>query len=191
MKGKSILMIATGLALVLLANGAEAQQWAEGSKVLRLLDRLDRPQDGYCVDVLGVGLGARTDLPLFVHNCSSERHPDEAVRFDDSGLIRFPAYMLCVTAMGVNGLSLPGSAILLRPCGERSLFIDAAALQHFSHHSDGRLTLANTNLCLTVGFRSTRTYSKQHRWRALFLEDCAIAPIKRSRWEFTTIEANQ
>lgn len=191
MKGKAIQVFAISLALVLLANGAQAQQWAEDSKVLRLLDKLDRPQDGYCVDVVGVGPDARTDLPLFVHNCSSERYPDEAVRFDDSGLIRFPAYKLCVTAMGVNGLSLPGSAMLLRPCGERSSFMDADALQHFSLHPDGRLKLATTNLCLTVGSRSTRTYSMQHRWRALYLDDCATTPPERSRWEFTTIEPKQ
>lgn len=191
MKGEWVRVCAIGLALISLANGVSAQQWAEGSKVLRLSDRLDRPQDGYCVDVLGVGLEARTDLPLFVHNCSSERYPDEAVRFDSAGLIRFPAYNLCVTAMGVNGLSLPGAAVLLRPCGERSSFMDADALQHFSRHPDGRLTLGNTNLCLTVGPRSTRTYSSQHRWRALYMDDCTTAPPERSRWEFTTIEAKQ
>ena len=184
-------VFATGLVFILLASGASAQQWAEGSKVLRLMDRLDRPQDGYCVDVLGVGLEARTDLPLFVHNCSSERYPDEAVRFEAAGLIRFPSYDLCVTAMDVNGLSLPGSAVLLRPCAERSSFLDANALQHFSLHPDGRLTLENTNLCLTVGPHSARTYSMQHRWRALYMDDCAAAPTERSRWEFTTIEAKQ
>ena len=76
MTGKSIQIFAIPLALFFLAKDAPAQNWAEGSTVLRLLDRLDRPQDGYCVDVLGVGLEARTDLPLFVHNCSSERYPD-------------------------------------------------------------------------------------------------------------------
>lgn len=191
MKGKPAQIIAIGLALVFLANGAPAQHWAEGSTVLRLLGRLDRPQDGYCVDVLGVGLEARTDLPLFVHNCSSERYPDEAVRFENEGLIRFPAYDLCVTAMGVNGVSLPGSAVLLRPCGERSSFMDADALQHFTRHPDGRLTLADTDLCLAVGASSTRTYSAQHRWRSLYMDDCATTPRERSRWEFTTIEAEQ
>ncbi len=189
MRSKLTRLIAIGLALVLLASGAQAQQWARDAKVLRLLDRLDRPQDGYCVDVIGVGLGARTDLPLFAHNCSSERHPDEAVRFDDTGLIRFPAFMLCVTALGVNGLSLPGSTILLRPCGESSSFMVTDGLQQFSLHPDGRLTLATTNLCLTVGPRSARTFSSQHRWRALYLDDCATTPPERNRWEFTTIEA--
>ena len=191
MKGKSIQVLAASLVLMFLANDLSAQNWAEGANVLRLMDRLDRPQDGYCVDVLGVGLEARTDLPLFVHNCSSERYPDEAVRFEDAGLIRFPAYDLCVTAMGVNGLSLPGSTVLLRPCGERSSFLDTDALQHFTRHPDGRLTLANTNLCLTVGPRSARTYSAQHRWRALYMDDCATTPSGRSRWEFTTIEPAQ
>ncbi len=191
MKNKSIQVFAICLALVALANGAQAQQWAKDSKVLRLLDRLDRPQDGYCVDVVGVGLASRTDLPLIAHNCSSQRSPDEAVRIDNSGLIRFPAFKLCVTAMGINGLALPGSAILLRRCGELSSFMDASDLQEFSQHPDGRLTLGTTNLCLTVGSNSARTYSTQHRWRALYLEDCATTPPERSRWEFTTIKAKQ
>jgi hypothetical protein len=143
------------------------------------------------VDVIGLGLEARTDLPLFVHNCSSERYPDEAVRFDNAGLIHFPAYKLCVTVMGVNGRSLPGSAVLLRPCEERSAFMDAKALQHFSLHLDGRLTLDNTNLCLTVGLQSAPTYSTQHRWRALYADDCAAVPPERNRWEFTTIETSR
>ena len=36
---------------------------------LRLLDRLDRPEDGYCVDILGTPGNLRVDVPLFTHNC--------------------------------------------------------------------------------------------------------------------------
>ena len=36
---------------------------------LRLLDRLDRPEDGYCVDILGTPGNLRIDVPLFAHNC--------------------------------------------------------------------------------------------------------------------------
>ena len=37
---------------------------------LRLLDRLDRPEDGYCIDILGTPGNLRIDVPLFAHNCS-------------------------------------------------------------------------------------------------------------------------
>lgn len=189
MKSNVIAALATCLVLTFMASVAWAQQWAEGSKVLRLVERLDRPQDGYCVAVLGIGEGARTDLPLFAHNCSPAIRQDVAMRFVDSGLIRFPAYTLCVTAYGVNGRALPGSSVLLRQCGERSSFLDTEALQRFSQQPDGRLKLADSNLCLTIGGQSTRTYSSNHRWRALYLDDCATTPAEQSRWEFTTLTA--
>ncbi|MEM6987664.1 MAG: hypothetical protein AAF499_14125, partial [Pseudomonadota bacterium] len=36
---------------------------------VRLIDRLDRPDDGYCLDILGTPSSLRVDLPLFAHNC--------------------------------------------------------------------------------------------------------------------------
>ena len=36
---------------------------------VRLKDRLDRPDDGYCLDILGTGGNLRLDMPLFAHNC--------------------------------------------------------------------------------------------------------------------------
>lgn len=35
---------------------------------LRLVDKLDRPQDGYCLDIMGSGDHIRPDLPMTVHN---------------------------------------------------------------------------------------------------------------------------
>ena len=129
MKDKSILVFAISLALVLFANGAQAQQWVKDSKVLRLLDRLG-PSAGWllCRCCWGGTGRAPLDLPLIAHNCSSQRNPDEAVRIDSAGLIRFPAFKLCVTAMGINGQPLPGSAILLRRCGELSSFMGCQRL---------------------------------------------------------------
>ena len=85
---------------------------------LRLLDRLDRPEDGYCVDILGAPGNLRTDVPLFAHNCKLSLTVDSAVVFTDDGLIKFPAVNRCLTVAGVNSSALPGASILLRKCNE-------------------------------------------------------------------------
>jgi hypothetical protein len=35
---------------------------------VRLIDQLDWPNDGYCLDILGANATLRVDLPLFIHN---------------------------------------------------------------------------------------------------------------------------
>jgi hypothetical protein len=151
---------------------------------LRLLDRLDRPGDGYCVDVLGTPGNMRVDVPLFAHNCKPSLTSDSAVVFTSGGLIRFPAVDRCFTVAGVNSIALPGVSILLRKCNEETPFFETSRLQRFTHREDGSLALAGSELCLTVGPRSAPTYSPSHRWRALFVDDCATAEPARSRWEF-------
>lgn len=154
------------------------------SKHLRLIDRLDRPSDGYCFDVLGAGSRLRTDLPLFAHNCKPRLTPDSAVEFTARGRIRFVSLNLCVTAMGVNSKTLPGAPLLLRPCGQSVPFFNAAALQSFTLARDGRLSLRGTKLCVRVGTVSARTYSAADRWRSLYLGSCTAAPAALSRWAF-------
>ncbi len=159
---------------------------AEASKPshLRLVDRLDRPSDGYCVDVLGVPGSMRPDLPLFVHNCKQGLTSDSAVTFGADGQIRFPALDLCITVAGVNSRALPGAALLLRGCGEASAFFETAQLQRFTHTKDGRLKLAETDLCLVAGATSGPTYSAADRWRAFFVDACSTTDPERARWEF-------
>ncbi len=151
---------------------------------LRLLDRLDRPADGYCVDVLGTPRNMRVDLPLFAHNCKPSLTGDSAVVFTSNGFIRFPAVDRCITVAGVNSAALPGVSLLLRKCNESRAFFETSRLQRFTHRNDGSLTLAGSELCLTVGPRSASTYSASDRWRTLFMDDCATAEPARSRWEF-------
>jgi len=151
---------------------------------LKLIDPLDRPRDGYCVDVPGTGPNLRIDLPLFAHNCKPALTADSAVKLTAKGRIRFPTVDRCMTVAGVNSGALPGASILLRGCGESSPFFETAALQRFVLHDDGRLTLADTDLCLVVGPRSASTYSPADRWRALFVDDCGAADPKRARWQF-------
>lgn len=151
---------------------------------LRLLDRLDRPEDGYCVDVLGTGRNLRVDLPLFAHNCKPVLTSDSAVVFTSDGFIIFPAVDRCMTVAGVNSVALPGASILLRMCKESTPFFETSGLQRFKLRDDGRLALAGSELCLTVGSQSATTYSPLDRWRTLFVDDCAAAALPQSRWGF-------
>lgn len=154
---------------------------------LRLIDRLDRPQDGYCLDILGVGRNLRLELPIFAHNCKSGLTPDSAVAMTDMGEIRFVAPNLCVTAFGVNGRALPGSPIVLRACGGSAPFFESAPLQRFEWTGDDRLRLVNSDLCLSAGSEAATTYSAADRWRTLTVEDCDTAPAARSVWEFVQL----
>lgn len=153
---------------------------------LHLKDRLDRPIDGYCLDILGVGRNLRTDVPIFAHNCKPGLTPDSAVVLRDDGKIAFPAVDLCVTASGVNSRALPGVAIILRPCGGRASFFEATRLQTFDFEDDGRMRLRGSDLCLAAGPVSDVTYSAQDRWRVLTVENCAETPARLIRWEFNT-----
>ena len=153
---------------------------------LRLKDRLDRPVDGYCLDILGVGQAMRLELPIFAHNCKGGLTPDSAVMLRDDGKLVFPAVNLCMTAAGVNGKALAGVSILLRPCGHRAPFFESGPLQAFDFENDGRVQLRGSDLCLAVGATSAVTYSAEDRWRTLTVEECAQVPANLARWEFNT-----
>lgn len=163
--------------LVAPAHAAEQQH-------LRLIDRLDRPSDGYCIDIPGTPGSMRLEVPLFAHNCKAGLTPDSAVVFTAKGRIRFPAADRCVTAAGVNSTILPNTALILRGCGRNTPFFETAALQSFELRANGQLVLKGSTLCLTVGAVSSRTYSPADRWRALYLTTCGSAPAKYARWEF-------
>ncbi|QDF97040.1 hypothetical protein CJ010_11140 [Azoarcus sp. DD4] len=151
---------------------------------LRLIDPLDRPADGYCLDIVGSGRHIRFDLPMTAHNCKPGLYADEAVTLEPNGYLRFPAYNACATIAGLDGRALPGAAVVPRECGERSPFMEADALQRFVHRADGRVELAGSGLCLTVGPQSASTFEASHRWRPLYVENCADTEPARSRWRF-------
>lgn len=150
---------------------------------VRLKDRLDRPVDGYCFDILGTGRNLRLDLPLFAHNCKDGATPDSAVIYTSQGQFVFPAANVCVTAFGVNDTVLPGTTVLLRPCEQRTPFFETSNLQKFDHLENGQLKLRGSELCLSVGNESSSTYSPSDRWRVLSLESCAGTALSHSAWE--------
>jgi hypothetical protein len=164
-------------------SGNQASPATSNAMHLRLKDRLDRPQDGYCFDILGTPGNMRLDLPLFAHNCKTRLTPDSAVVFDSMGRIVFPAVNGCVTIAGVNSVALPGASVLVRECDEASPFFEAAKLQRFSFGKEGQLELVDSGLCLAVGATSATTYSPADRWRSLFVDDCRSVESSRARWE--------
>ena len=181
---KTILLIATFVILISTPAVAQERSWKEVSGHLRLVNNLDRPQDGYCLDIVGSGEQLRFALPLIAHNCKVGLYADEAVKIEPNGYIRFPALDKCATVAGLNSRALPGAALVPRECGEKTPFLDADALQKFHHRKDGRIELAGSGLCLTVGRESDSTFYSDHRWRTLFVESCEDAEPARSRWKF-------
>lgn len=141
---------------------------------LRLADPLDFPDEGYCVDVIGVGETARDDLPLVAHNCLPARGSVDRIAIVKDGRFYMPAFDACLTAFGVT-TALPGSPVILRPCGAQESFLPADQLQRLEWTVDNRLQLAGTSLCLTVGADAHKTYSASHRWRTLTMEICGGA----------------
>ena len=179
----NIRRISFGASLVLGAMMFVGSGHAAEQKHLRLVDRLDRPSDGYCIDIPGTPGSMRLEVPLFAHNCKAGLTADSAVVFTAKGRVRFPAVDRCVTAAGVNSTILPNTALILRGCGRNAPFFETAALQSFELRANGHLVLKGSNLCLTVGAVSSRTYSPADRWRALYLTTCGSVPEKYARWE--------
>ena len=119
--------------VVLLLNSqfAVGKDWEEGAGYLQLIDKLDRPQDGYCLDIIGSGQHLRFDLPLIAHNCKPGLYADEAIILDKNGYIRFPAFDKCVTVVGLNKRSLPGASLMPRQCGEEIPFFMQKIFRNF------------------------------------------------------------
>lgn len=165
---------------------SSAQPSRAASTYLQLVDRLDRPEDGYCLDVLGAGGTFRPDLPINAHNCKPGVAPDGVVTLREDGTLYFPAFDACLTAFGVNRRSLPGAMLLLRGCGGDEPFYPVAALQQWEHLDSGTVRLRNSTLCLSVGEVSATTFSPRDTWRVLRLDSCDTVAPERARWQFVT-----
>lgn len=179
-----LLTLLVGLLLVIPSTLIAQSDWREGTGHLKLKNSLDRPEDGYCLDVVGSGQYIRFDMPLNAHNCKPGLYADEAVIMESNGTIRFPAYNKCATVSGLNGRALPGTPLIPAGCGENTPFLSTKGLQTFTQHKDGKLELSGTGLCLTVGKESDSTFSPDHRWRPLFVGKCEDVVPARSQWEF-------
>ena len=184
----NLVILMFGITLLIPSKIIAQPNWRDGAGHLKLKNSLDRPKDGYCLDVVGSGQYIRFDMPLNAHNCKPGLYADEAVTMGPDGSIRFPAYNKCVTVSGLNGRALPGTALIPAGCGENSPFLNTKGLQTFTQHEDGKLELSGTGLCLTVGKESDSTFSIDHRWRPLFVEICEDVVPARSQWQFVPFE---
>ena len=156
---------------------------------LQLVDKLDRPEDGYCLDVAGNGRYVRFDMPMNTHNCKLDAvYDDEVVEWRDDGTLYFPAYQGCVTVMGLNEYALEYNALMLKPCHENSPFLNATQFQTFIQNDKGQAQLKGSELCIAAGGKSKVTYRKLHKWRSLYMQACDRAPLERSRWELLRVE---
>jgi hypothetical protein len=182
------LTLGFSLLTLALACWHPARVLAQPQPYLMLKDRLDRPEDGYCIDVAGSGPWIDVSVPLSAHNCKGPGvAPDQAIRHEPrSGQLRFPALNRCVTALGRAGRSLPQMPLLAQPCASAAqpqpTPFAAPSLQAFDQRADGRIELRGSGLCLVAGTQSDTTFSLQDRWRALQLLPCAQAPAALSQW---------
>lgn len=158
-----------------------AEDWRKEGHHLKLINLLDR-KDGYCIDVLGAGNRVMLDMPLITHNCKYWDYADEAVVHRADGTLYFPAYRGCVTVMGLNNNALPYNSLMLKQCNVDQGFLKATKFQKFTINKNKQVQLNGTNLCLTAGGLSKETFSSAHRWRSLYMQDCAIADKTLSQW---------
>jgi len=162
--------------------------WAQAKPYVMLKDRLDRPVDGYCIDIAGSGEWINVNVPLSAHNCKGPGiAPDQALDYDGAtGQLRFPALNVCVTALGRAGRSLSQMPLIAQPCATEArpqpTPFASRSLQAFDFRADGRLELRGSGLCMVAGHQSDTTFSVHDRWRALLLLPCEGAPLALSQW---------
>lgn len=186
----SMTRFANGVAVAILISiivSANSQAVAAEFIHVRLKDRLDRPVDGYCLDIVGTSSSLQLNVPLFAHNCKNGPSADSTLTYTDSGQLLFPEPLVCVTAFGVNDTVLSGTSILLRPCDIQEAFFNTSNLQKFDYLKNGQLQLRGYDLCLAVGEQSSSTYSPNDRWRVLSLHTCTDIPLSYSSWEMVPL----
>lgn len=158
-------------AVLIAVAGALPLVGAEG--LIQLIDPLDEPQF-YCVDVPGFRNRVNLDAPLMAHTCKpgaadelfTPNHPE-------TGQLYMKAYDRCAEASSARA----GASVSLAPCG-------ASGSQRFVVEADGRIKLANSELCLAVAAgEGEPTGGPSHLRRDLTLESCRTVQPSLSRWK--------
>lgn len=173
-----------GLSTLILVGGADATAVTATPQYLKLVDTLDRPQDGYCFDVQGVAGNFRADKPLVAHNCKPGAAPDGLIKYTADNKFLFTAFNQCMTAMGTGNTVLPGASLMIKPCVEQGPFASWPVQKTFSFNKNKQIELTGSKLCVVVGETSAHTVSRYDRWRTLYLDYCETTPLARSQWEF-------
>jgi hypothetical protein len=152
---------------------------------LKLKDSLDRPEDGYCLDIIGNRDHVRIEMPLIAHNCKPGLFDDQAVVYTEDKQLYFPTFDRCVSIAGLNEAVLPGTPLMLRECYDMTPFANAEYMQEFEFTEDGKVKHPPTNMCLSVGEVSAPTFTDKHRWRTLSMQPCEGIDLRYATWELT------
>ncbi|MEH6579332.1 MAG: ricin-type beta-trefoil lectin domain protein [Amphritea sp.] len=150
---------------------------------IRLIDTLDDPNRGLCIDVQGHLQGVNLKMPLNVHTCKDgfwnydERFSPDT--FAKTNLLFMPAFNACLTAVKVE----EGADLKAVQC-------DSASPTQQWHMDEGVITLKSApSLCITVDNKpsrvsiGTRNHPVRHLVRPLTIEQCTEQSIYQ-QWQF-------
>ena len=150
--------------------------------LIRLKDDLDDPL-GYCIDVRGFGAGIRLDADLQAHSCKSTAADDQAFAMIDDpleGSIVLVDFDVCLAVAEPEA----GTSILLRSCGDASVF------HRFEWLPNGRLkllaehTISQPMFCIGVASGAGEPAGgRNHLRRDLMLYDCENATPALTTWQ--------
>ena len=152
---------------------------AETPVEVTLIDELDEPRAGYCLDTRG-GQNEGQILGLHAHSCRSylgRTHPDQIFDADkvSDGIFELIELGLCMTAHTPT----VGSELTYESC-------TGVAAQKFIHGADGSISpAAAPENCLTVADGPSREAgggNPRHRIRSAALQPCNAGEVNRQRW---------
>ena len=151
-----------------------AQDDAAGGDFVRLIAALDEPEF-YCLDLAGWGDHLQLDDPLQTHTCKKDGGADQMFYFEDNRL-KVAGFDRCVQLAGSSGVTLLGSSVLARPCGDNPL-------QDLSIDADGYIKVGKTKYCLGTGSESAKASGPSHMWRTLVAVHCGTTPAEMVTWQ--------
>ena len=163
------------ITLSLLAGVVYGQSASTSGDYIMLVDPLDEPEF-YCFDLAGWGQSLQLDDPLQTHTCKTRNAADQMFHFDGNRL-KASEYDRCLQVAGSSETTLPGSAVLVRPCSEDN------ALQEARIDDEGKIRLMDPELCLVAGVESLPASGPSHMWRTLTVAKCESADPALSVWQ--------
>jgi hypothetical protein len=160
--------------LLLIAAFVYAQDDAAKGDFVRLIAPLDE-SEFYCLDLAGWGDHLQLDDPLQTHTCKAKGGGDQMFFFEDNRL-KVAGFDRCVQVAGSSGVTLMGSSVLARPCGD-------SPLQDLSIDEDGYIRIGKSKYCLGTGTESAKASGPSHMWRTLVAVHCGTTPAEMVTWQ--------
>ncbi len=162
------------IGLILITSLAYAQDDAASGDFVRLIAPLDEPEF-YCLDLAGWGDHLQLDDPLQTHTCKATGGGDQMFFFEGNRL-KVDGYDRCVQVAGSSGVTLMGSSVLARPCGDN-------VLQDLSMDEEGYIHVGDSKYCLGAGAESAEAAGPSHMWRTLVVVHCGTTPPNMVTWQ--------